>query len=149
MKRKLIPAVATATATILALTACGGGSDDASAGGDAGSGGGGEEITLSWGGWDLDRVPEFRAMAKAFSDANENITVEVVDYPNAEWGTAMTADLAAGSAPERSKRRIARCSRATRLRAGPVADGASIVPPRRTTRARDRGRVVRRRARGE
>ncbi|MCL1900341.1 MAG: extracellular solute-binding protein [Promicromonosporaceae bacterium] len=60
----------------------------------------GEVITLTWGGWDLDRVPEFRALADAFNASQDRIVVENVDYPNAEWLTVMTADLAAGTAPD-------------------------------------------------
>jgi multiple sugar transport system substrate-binding protein len=97
MKRKLTAAVATAAVSILALTACGGGNGGSASGADGGAEG---DVTLTWGGWDLDRVPEFRAMATAFNDAHPGITVTTVDYPNAEWLTAMTADLAAGSAPD-------------------------------------------------
>ncbi|MDR2722740.1 MAG: extracellular solute-binding protein, partial [Cellulomonadaceae bacterium] len=96
MNRKMLAGIGLAAAAALTLTACGGNSNNNANGAVDADG----NITLTWGGWDLDRVPEFNALASAFNDSQDGITVQTVDYPNSEWLTAMTADLAAGSAPD-------------------------------------------------
>ncbi len=69
--------------------------------------GGGEEttadgpVTLTLAGWSLDSTPEFQTLADAYHEANPEVTVEVVEYPAGnDYATAMTADLAAGTAPD-------------------------------------------------
>ena len=113
ISRKAAAIVGLSLAAALTLTACGNGNGAADPtptpdatepappaenGGDENGGLG--EVTLTWGGWDLDRVPEFRAMAAAFMAANPGVTIDLIDYPNAEWLTVMTSDLAAGTAPD-------------------------------------------------
>jgi multiple sugar transport system substrate-binding protein len=96
MKRTITTGVATAATLVLALTACGSGG---SGGGDAASPDG--PVTLTLAGWSLSTTPEFQALADAYQEANPDVTVEVKEYPAGnDYATAMTADLAAGTAPD-------------------------------------------------
>jgi len=50
--------------------------------------------------WDIDRVPEFQALADGFAAAHPGLTVQLVEYPSGnDYTTAMLTDLAAGTAP--------------------------------------------------
>ncbi|WP_278235984.1 extracellular solute-binding protein [Isoptericola sp. AK164] len=103
MKRTIPTAAGAAAAVVLALTACSGGTAD-----EAGGGGGDdtaapaedEAVTLSLAGWSLSTTPEFQTLADAFHEENPNVTVELQEYDASEYDTQMTADLAAGSAPD-------------------------------------------------
>lgn len=95
MNRKLMTAVGTAAAVTLALTACSGGADDAATEEPAGP------VTITMAGWDLAAVPEFQTLADAYHAANPDVTVELKEYPAGnDYDTALTADLAAGTAPD-------------------------------------------------
>lgn len=96
MNRKIMTTVGTAAAAALALTACGGGGTS-SDGGDQADG----EVTISLAGWDFASTPEFETLATAYEDQNPGVTVELKEYPAGDdYDTALTADLAAGSAPD-------------------------------------------------
>ncbi|MEG3613969.1 ABC transporter substrate-binding protein [Isoptericola haloaureus] len=103
MKRTIPTAAGAAAAVVLALTACSGGTAD-----EAGGGGGDdtaapaedEAVTLSLAGWSLSTTPEFQTLADAFHEENPDVTVELQEYDASEYDTQMTADLAAGSAPD-------------------------------------------------
>jgi multiple sugar transport system substrate-binding protein len=114
--RKTGAILAALALTAAALSGCGNGNgDDAGTtpapdatepAGDAGDddptppGDDGEVIVLRWAAWDLDRSTEFHDLAETFNATHDGIYIELVDYPNAEWEVVMTADLAAGAAPE-------------------------------------------------
>jgi multiple sugar transport system substrate-binding protein len=96
MKRTITTGAAAAAAVVLALTACSSG--DGSGGGDASPDG---PVTISLAGWSLATTPEFQALADAYHEENPDVTVEVKEYPAGnDYATAMTADLAAGTAPD-------------------------------------------------
>lgn len=112
MKRSILVGVSTLAAATLALTACGGGgttsgstdSTDASTEGtsestDAGEGSD-EPVTLSLAGWSLDTTPEFQLLADGFTAENPHVTIDLVDYDATNYETQITADLAAGAAPD-------------------------------------------------
>ncbi|WP_407320040.1 extracellular solute-binding protein [Isoptericola halotolerans] len=98
MKRTIPTAAGAAVAVALALTACSngggtGGSDDAVAVS-------GEPVTLTMAGWSLSTTPEFQQLADAYHEENPDVTVELAEYDAAEYDTQLTADLAAGAAPD-------------------------------------------------
>ncbi|GAB4084226.1 extracellular solute-binding protein [Myceligenerans cantabricum] len=95
MNRKIMTTVGTAAAAALALAGCGGG--------DSSSGGGEPDgpVSISVAGWDFASTPEFETLATAYEDQNPDVTVELKEYPaGEEYDTALTADLAAGTAPD-------------------------------------------------
>ncbi len=97
MKRTTPIALGTSAALVLALTACG------SDGGGAGGAGETAEgpVTISLAGWDFAATPEFQTLADGFMEANPDVTVELKEYPAGnDYDTALTADLAAGTAPD-------------------------------------------------
>jgi multiple sugar transport system substrate-binding protein len=96
MKRTITTGAAAAAAVVMALTACS--SSGGAGGGDASPDG---PVTISLAGWSLATTPEFQALADAYHEANPDVTVEVKEYPAGnDYATAMTADLAAGTAPD-------------------------------------------------
>jgi multiple sugar transport system substrate-binding protein len=96
MKRLIVTGIGIAAAISLTLTGCGSGSGG-TAGSDTKPTG---PVTLSLAGWSLATTPEFKTLADAFHEANPNITVGLKEYDAANYDTQMTADLAAGSAPD-------------------------------------------------
>src|SRR3954447_12625110 len=92
MKRSIPAVLSAAVALSLVLAACGG-SDTPTA---AASG----PVTITMAGWSLSSTPEFKTLADGFHAANPNITVQLKEYDAANYDTQMTADLAAGSAPD-------------------------------------------------
>lgn len=99
MKHSSKYALSLAAVATLGLAACSSGGDDAAPGASGGGDGGGD-VTISMSGWSLDTTPEFQLLADSFHEANPNITVELKEYDANEYDTQMTADLAAGSAPD-------------------------------------------------
>lgn len=92
MKRTAPVAIGAAAAMALTLTACGGGGEpEAEATGP---------VTLTLAGWSLSTTPEFQVLADAFHEENPDVTVELKEYDATDYDTQMTADLAAGSAPD-------------------------------------------------
>ncbi|MFC6091993.1 ABC transporter substrate-binding protein [Saccharothrix lopnurensis] len=81
---------AAVTALALTATACGG-SDTADSGGP---------VTLTMSAWSLNSTPEFTKLAEAFQAENPDVRVEFKEYDAANYDTQLTADLAAGSAPD-------------------------------------------------
>ena len=94
MNRKFAAAAGLGVAATLSLAACSG-AGTATEPSDSD-----EPVTLTVSGWALDAIPEFQLLADAFEDENPNVTVELKEYDAAEYNTLMTADLAAGSAPD-------------------------------------------------
>ena len=93
MKRSTSALLGIATVASLVLAGCGsgGGSADATPTGP---------VTISLAGWSLSTTPEFKTLADGFHTANPNVTVQLKEYDAANYDTQMTADLAAGSAPD-------------------------------------------------
>jgi multiple sugar transport system substrate-binding protein len=92
MKRSIVTPLGLAVVLALGVSACG--SDD------AGEGTAGKGTTLTLGGWSLATTPEFQKLADAFHTENPDITVQVKEYDATNYDTQMTADLAAGTAPD-------------------------------------------------
>ncbi len=90
MKRSIM-AGAAAVGAALVLAGCSGGAGGAS---------GGDPDTLTISGWSVSSTPEFQLLADGFEAQHEGISVEIVDYDPTEYNTLVTADLAAGSAPD-------------------------------------------------
>lgn len=61
---------------------------------------GNQPVTLTLSGWSLSTTPEFQTLADAFHKAHPNITIQVKEYDSTNYDTLMTADLAAGKAPD-------------------------------------------------
>jgi multiple sugar transport system substrate-binding protein len=91
MKRALPAVIGAVAALSLVLAGCGG--EDETADPNA-------PVTITLAGWSLSTTPEFKTLADGFHTANPNITVELKEYDAANYDTQMTADLAAGTAPE-------------------------------------------------
>ncbi|WP_110587897.1 ABC transporter substrate-binding protein [Microbacterium suaedae] len=89
MKRFLLPGTVAAAALVLAgcsATGSASESDDPSI------------LTIS--GWAQKATPEFDLLAEGFEKSHDGVTVEVTYYDPSEYDTLLTADLAAGSAPD-------------------------------------------------
>ena len=99
MNRRSLTGAALATTVALSLAACGGSTGSgAESGNSASSGAAGGELTLA--GWSLASTPEFQTLADAFNASNSGYTVVVKEYDATNYDTQMTADLAAGTAPD-------------------------------------------------
>jgi multiple sugar transport system substrate-binding protein len=59
-----------------------------------------EPVTLTMSAWSLDSTPEFQLLADGFNAINPDVTIELKEYDPAEYDTQITADLAAGAAPD-------------------------------------------------
>ncbi|MDL9979213.1 ABC transporter substrate-binding protein [Microbacterium sp. ASV49] len=95
MKRKYTAAAAVTVVATLSLAACSGGSSDQpSATADN------KPVTLTMSTWNLANSPEFKTLADGFHAAHPNVTIELKDYDAAQYATLLTADLAAGTAPD-------------------------------------------------
>ncbi|MDQ7904082.1 extracellular solute-binding protein [Phytohabitans sp. ZYX-F-186] len=91
MKRAIPAVVGAATALALVLAGCGG--EDEPADPNA-------PVTITLAGWSLSTTPEFKTLADGFHAAHPNVTVELKEYDATNYDTQMTADLAAGTAPD-------------------------------------------------
>lgn len=103
MKHPIIKSVGVAAAVALALSACSSGGSTtptSSAAAGATSAAAAAPVTLSLAGWSLSTTPEFQTLADAFHAAHPNVTVNLKEYDATNYDTQMTADLAAGSAPD-------------------------------------------------
>jgi multiple sugar transport system substrate-binding protein len=90
--RRAIPAVLSA-ATALTLVLAGCGDDDEPADPNA-------PVTITLAAWSLSSTPEFKTLADGFKATRPNVTIELKEYDAANYDTQMTADLAAGTAPD-------------------------------------------------
>lgn len=81
-------------ASVLALTACGSGGGD----GDGGSAGG--PVTIEHWLWDDVQRPMYEACATAFSEANEDITVNITQTAWAQYWSNLTTNFASGTGPD-------------------------------------------------
>lgn len=85
----------------LGLAACSSGGDDTPASSTSGGGApAAADVTITMSGWSLDTTPEFQLLADTFHAQNPSITVDLKEYDAGEYDTQMTADLAAGAAPD-------------------------------------------------
>ncbi|BCB83251.1 ABC transporter substrate-binding protein [Phytohabitans suffuscus] len=91
MKRTMPAAIAAATALALVLAGCGG--EDEPTDPNA-------PVTITLAGWSLSTTPEFKTLADGFHATHPNVTVELKEYDTTNYDTQMTADLAAGTAPD-------------------------------------------------
>ncbi|AVT29159.1 sugar ABC transporter substrate-binding protein [Plantactinospora sp. BC1] len=91
MKRAIPAVIGAATALTLVLAGCGG--EDEPADPNA-------PVTITLAGWSLSSTPEFKTLADGFMATHPNVTVELKEYDAANYDTQMTADLAAGTAPD-------------------------------------------------
>ncbi|MGI5151895.1 ABC transporter substrate-binding protein [Plantactinospora sp. CA-294935] len=91
MKRAIPAVIGAATALTLVLAGCGG--EDEPADPNA-------PVTITLAGWTLSSTPEFKTLADGFKATHPNVTVELKEYDAANYDTQMTADLAAGTAPD-------------------------------------------------
>ncbi|MEU7616522.1 extracellular solute-binding protein [Micromonospora rifamycinica] len=57
-------------------------------------------VTISLAGWSLSSTPEFKTLADGFKATHPKVTVELKEYDVVNYDTQMTADLAAGTAPD-------------------------------------------------
>ncbi len=89
-------------AATLGLAACssGGGETPATSSTSGGGNTAPADVTITMSGWSLDTTPEFQLLADTFHEQNPNVTVELKEYDAGEYDTQMTADLAAGAAPD-------------------------------------------------
>ncbi|MGN6221278.1 MAG: ABC transporter substrate-binding protein [Microbacterium sp.] len=94
MKRSYRSTAGIAVVATLALAGCSGGGDAAVPEESSGP------LTLTMSGWNLDTAPEFQTLADAYHEKNPDVTIELKGYDAAEYNTLVTADLAAGSAPD-------------------------------------------------
>jgi len=95
MKRSYAAAAGIAVVATLALAGCSSSGDDAAAPEESSG-----PVTLTMSGWSLDTTPEFQKLADAYHEKNPDVTIELKGYDAAEYNTLVTADLAAGSAPD-------------------------------------------------
>lgn len=91
MRRAIPAAISAATALALVLAGCGG--EDEPTDPNA-------PVTITLAGWSLSTTPEFKTLADGFHAAHPNVTVELKEYDATNYDTQMTADLAAGTAPD-------------------------------------------------
>lgn len=57
-------------------------------------------VTLTMSGWSLSTTPEFKTLTDAFHTLHPNVTINIKEYDVNNYDTQMTADLAAGKAPD-------------------------------------------------
>jgi multiple sugar transport system substrate-binding protein len=91
MKRAIPAVISAATALALVLAGCGGEDEPADAN---------APVTITLAGWSLSSTPEFKTLADGFKATHPNVTVELKEYDATNYDTQMTADLAAGTAPD-------------------------------------------------
>jgi len=91
MKRAIPAVISAATALTLVLAGCGG--EDEPTDPNA-------PVTITLAGWSLSTTPEFKTLADGFKASHPNVTVELKEYDATNYDTQMTADLAAGTAPD-------------------------------------------------
>ena len=92
MKRSVLKGLGIGIAAVLALAACGGSPTAASS--STGP------VSLTMAGWSLSTTPEFKTLADAFHAQHPNITIKLKQYDATNYDTQLTADLAAGTAPD-------------------------------------------------
>ncbi len=101
MKRTLVTSSTVLAVAALALTGCSsGGSDPASTGATTACEDSTDPVTLSLAAWGLTTSTDFQTLTDAFHTANPDVTVELTEYDATDYDTQLTADLAAGSAPD-------------------------------------------------
>ncbi|MFT4030212.1 MAG: extracellular solute-binding protein [Protaetiibacter sp.] len=79
-------------ASAMALAGCADGTDT-----DTGASG---EITLTLSAWNLESSPEFQAIVDGFEEKYPDVTVELAEYDLTNYNKLITADVAAGTAPD-------------------------------------------------
>lgn len=100
MKRKFaVGAVIAAVVASLSLTACGG-SSSSTGSSAAATPDESKPVTLTMSTWSQSSTPEFKILADGFHKAHPNVTIQLKDYDPTKYATLLTADLAAGTAPD-------------------------------------------------
>jgi multiple sugar transport system substrate-binding protein len=94
MKRKIAAAAGIVVVASLSLAACSG-SGSSSTTSDPN-----KKVTLTLSGWSLSTTPEFQTLADGFHKEHPNVTIQLKEYDATNYPTLMTADLAAGTAPD-------------------------------------------------
>ncbi len=90
-KATRVAAVVAGAALVVGMSAC-------SAGGGGGSDGG--KVTLQYWMWDDTQVPAYQQCADDFHKANPDITIKISQSAWGDYWTALTTQIAAGSAPD-------------------------------------------------
>lgn len=103
MKKKLVSILLVAAMTATMVAGCGekaeaNGDADAPAGDAASTEAGdtvvsGEEVTLQWAIWDQETTTYWQALADAYTTANPNVTIEMVDLGSADYMTVLATEL--------------------------------------------------------
>jgi multiple sugar transport system substrate-binding protein len=91
LKPRTLPALVAASALAIALAGC---SNETAAVED------GEEITLTYGMWNVNQEPTFRAIADAFEAENPEVSIEIELTPVSEYWTKLQTAVQGGSAPD-------------------------------------------------
>lgn len=92
-RARLVAGIATAAASVLALSGCGANGDSGASGGD---------VTIEFAQWWEPELPdgEFRALIDRFEEENPGITVELVSGPYASTKEQLFAGAASGTMPD-------------------------------------------------
>lgn len=97
MKRKFAVAAVAAVIASLSLAACGNNSSGATGTVTPDES---KPVTLTMSTWSLASTPEFKTLADGFHKDHPNVTIQLKDYDANNYATLLTADLAAGTAPD-------------------------------------------------
>ena len=111
MKRSILRGFGLAAVAAVALAGCSSSNNSGSGGSTPTSGGSTAAssapssaseaaVTLTMSGWTFSTTPEFKTLADAFHAAHPNVTIQLKEYDAKNYDTQMTADLAAGKAPD-------------------------------------------------
>jgi len=119
MKRKLVSVLLSAAMMVTLLTGCGGNENNTPAGTGETTAqntenktseadnkeestatenaeapeAGGEQVTLKWAIWDKDITPYWNALKDAYEEANQNVTIEMVDLGSTDYMTVLATEL--------------------------------------------------------
>lgn len=95
MRLRRLAATGLAVGAAVLLAAC-----SSSGSSSSGSASSNQAVTLTLSGWSLSTTPEFQTLATAFHKEHPSITIDIKEYDSTNYDTLMTADLAAGKAPD-------------------------------------------------
>lgn len=100
MKKVLSLALAL-TLSLSLLAGCGAASSSAPASGSTAastaSGDSAEPVTLKWSVWDIDATAYYQPLIDAYTEANPNVTIEMVDLGSTDYQTVLATQLAGGA----------------------------------------------------
>ncbi len=96
MKKKIVSLLMVATMA-LSMAGCGGAAENTAATGDASQPAaeaeGDGQVTLKWAIWDKESTSYWQAMADAYTAANPNVTIDMVDLGSADYMTVLATEL--------------------------------------------------------